>query len=308
MKKISIALLILLVNLIRAQDLAITLKTESGNIEGSLLFPHSDKKLPLVLLIAGSGPTDRNGNNDAMENNSLKYLAEELYKNNIASLRFDKRSVGTSVTTDEIDLRFDTYVNDVREWIKLLSNDSRFSKIIVAGHSEGSLLGMIASQNNAAVKGFVSIAGSGRGADELFKEQLRNVHESAKSTLYSMIDDVKKGDTIVDVPMLFYTLFRPSIQKYMISWFKYDPAQEIKKIQIPILILQGDKDIQVKLQDAEILATANPESQMVIIKNMNHVLKNCDTLDKDAQKLMYSDLSLPIKPELVESMVQFIKK
>ena len=120
-----------------AQEEIIVLETSTGNIEGTLLVP-SKKNAPLVLIIAGSGPTDRDGNSGSLKNNSLKMLAQGLYDNNIASLRFDKRGVAGSLSAYKSELRFEDYINDVEQWTKVLKNDSRFSSVIILGHSEGS--------------------------------------------------------------------------------------------------------------------------------------------------------------------------
>ena len=109
-----------------------------------------------------------------MTNNSLMMLANELKKNGIASLRFDKRGIGESTSSgmQESDLRFENYVNDVKAWVDLLKESNKFSKIIVLGHSEGSLIGMIASQK-AEVEKFISVAGAGNSAGDIIREQLK---------------------------------------------------------------------------------------------------------------------------------------
>ncbi len=157
------------------------------------------KQMRHKLIIAGSGPTDRNGNNEEMENNSLKMLADALNKKGFAALRYDKRGVGQSseVNKDEMEMRPETYVNDVKEWVDLLDKDKRFNKIIVIGHSEGALLGMLAAVNNKKVKGYVSIAGAGRPIDEILKEQFAGVPENVKEIIYGMLDRLKKGDFLV---------------------------------------------------------------------------------------------------------------
>ena len=144
-----------------AQDETIVLETPTGNIEGTLLLP-SKENIPLVLIIAGSGPTDRDGNSGSLKNNSLKMLAQGLYNNNIASFRFDKRGIAKSekAMISEEDLRLEHYIRDVQQWYLLLKNDSRFSSVIILGHSEGSLIGMIASQDIFPEK-FISLAGPG---------------------------------------------------------------------------------------------------------------------------------------------------
>jgi len=122
-----------------------------------------------------------------------------------------------------------------------------------------------------------------------------------------MIDTLKKGDTIPNVPKTLYSLFRPSVQPYMISWLKYNPQAEIKKLNIPILIIQGSTDIQVSETDAKLLAKAKSSAKKKIIKNMNHVLKDCDTKDKQAQIPIYTNPQLPLNKDFVNEIVKFIK-
>jgi uncharacterized protein len=312
MKKISHLLLFLMSSGLFAatdtlkQSHPIVLETKTGKIRGTILNPETRSIVPVVLIISGSGPTDRDGNNTMMKNNSLKMLAEELLKNNIATVRYDKRGIAESkdAGTEEKDMRFDDLVSDATEWIKLLKADTRFSKVIVVGHSEGSLLGMIASKN-AGADAFISIAGAGQSADAILKEQLKSQPESVTNTCYPIIDSLKKGKTVDGVPQMLYSLFRPSVQPYMISWFKYDPRVELKKLTSPILILQGTTDIQVSKEDAQSLFNANNKSEYHLIKGMNHILKE---VEEDRQKNIatYSNPDLPIKPELVTDVVNFI--
>lgn len=293
-----------------AQEQSIVLKTSSGDINGLLLKPVSKKKIPVVLIISGSGPTDKDGNQAAMQNNSLKLLAEALKQNGIASLRFDKRGIASSrkAAKQESDFNFDNLIDDVTGWINLLAQDKSFSKIIVAGHSEGSLIGMIASAKNNRVKKYISIAGAGMPADEILKEQLKSQPQNVKDIVFPMLDALKKGETISDVPPSLNALFRPSVQPYMISWFKYNPQNEIKKLKVPSLIIQGDKDIQVSVRDADLLAADGNKVTKKIIVNMNHVLKNIETTDKTEQLKTYSNPSLPISTEMVKEIVIFIQK
>lgn len=307
-------LFIIMVNweaILSAQDLPYDLWTPTGEIKGSLLLPEAAKNpVPLVLLLSGSGPTDRDGNQPNMKNNSLKFLAEALKDAGIASVRFDKRAIAESrgAFTTESNLRFENYIEDTKSWIKKISTDKRFSKIYVAGHSEGSLIGMVASVNNKDVKGFISIAGAGRPADEILKEQLQNLPMDGKILVYKFIDKLKKGDTIVGVPDQYRSLFRESVQPYLISWFKYNPQKELVKLKIPVLILQGTMDIQVKITDFDLLGKAKPNAQKVLIPDMNHVLKPISTIDKAAQMPIYSNPNLPIVPKLADTIVNFVKK
>jgi len=318
MKKIIITIILITFSLsLSAQFLvneeSVVLKTSSGDIHGTLKMPFVDSKpVPVVLIIAGSGPTDRNGNNPQMKNNSLKMLSDGLFYYNIASLSFDKRGIGESkdAMKEEADLRFEDYINDVRGWIDQLSEDKRFSEIVIAGHSEGSLIGMVAAQDNPKVKRYISIAGSGKAAADILKEQmedrLKGQPETLKETIFSYIDKLEKGETVSGVPPSLNALFRPSVQPYMISWFKYNPQTEIGKLKIPVLIIQGDMDIQVPVEHAELLAKANPTAKLVIIKKMNHVLKDCEHKDLQSQMYTYTDPTILINNQIVKYISDFI--
>ncbi|MDA8641111.1 lysophospholipase [Flavobacteriaceae bacterium] len=290
------------------QEEEITLETKTGDIKGSLLIPSVLEKTAVVLIIAGSGPTDRNGNNPMMTNNSLKMLAKELQKNGIASVRYDKRGIGESKNSglQEIDLRFEDYVQDVEGWIKLLKEDERFSNIIVLGHSEGSLIGMIASHKQEAKK-FISVAGVGIPAGDILRKQLKGQPQFILDESLKIIEKLENGETVEKVSQMLYSLFRPSVQPYMISWFKYNPQIEIAKLNKPILIIQGTTDIQVSVSDADKLASANKKSQKQIIEGMNHILKEAE-LDRQKNIQTYSMPDLPLKKELIKFIVKFIEE
>jgi pimeloyl-ACP methyl ester carboxylesterase len=189
---------------VMAADESLQMKTAGGTLYGTLLVPASAKPLPVVLFIAGSGPTDRNGNSRMLPapNNSLKLLAEGLAAHGIASLRYDKRGIGESkdAMTAEKDLRFETYVDDAVAWANQLRKDSRFNAVIIAGHSEGALIGTIAAQK-AAVTGLVSIAGLSRPGDEVLRTQLAgklpaDLTEFNEKALVAL----KGGKTVDNVP------------------------------------------------------------------------------------------------------------
>jgi len=282
------------------------LQTMTGTIYGTLQFPREYKPVPVVLIIAGSGPTDRNGNNPQMQNNSLKMLADSLQSHGIATLRYDKRGIAASKDAgpEEAELRFDTYIEDACAWVRKLRMDSRFSKVIIAGHSEGSLIGMVSATKEHA-DGFISIAGAGRSADLILKEQLASQPEPVKLACYSTIDSLVAGKTVSEVSPMLYSLFRPSVQPYLISWFKFDPQKEINKLTIPVLILQGSTDLQVTTNDAILLSKSAIGSKLLIIEGMNHVLKNSSNMQQE-NIATYSDPKLPINSELVKNITLFL--
>ena len=320
MKKVYILLLLCLLSFSISAQLLVTeesviLKTGTGEIYGTLKVPVNNKPIPVALIIAGSGPTDRNGNQPQMKNNSLKMLSDGLFYNNIATLCFDKRGIAESKAAgkNEADLRFDDYVNDVRSWIDLLAKDKRFSEIVIVGHSEGSLIGMIAAQDNKKAFKYISIAGVGEPAANILKEQLSKQMAAqpqlTRDVVFSYIDKLEKGETITDVPASLNMLFRPSVQPYMISWFKYNPQEEISKLTIPVLILQGTTDIQVTVKQAELLAGANKKAKKVIIDKVDHIMKNSETIDQQTQvKDSYTNPYKPVMPEVIKNISSFIKE
>ena len=289
-------------------DTAIELETRTGKLHGTLDLPAGAGPFPVVVLIAGSGPTDRDGNQPLMKNDSLKLLGQGLAAQGIAVLRFDKRAIAKSAAAGvkEADLRFDMYVADVVDWIALLRKDKRFTRVGVVGHSEGSLIGMLAAKQ-AKADAFVSLAGAGRGAPDVLREQLnKNLPDGLKKPAMQTIDELAAGRTVADPPILLAALFRPSVQPYLISWFKYDPAREIAALDVPVLLVQGSTDLQITSADAKRLAEAKKDARLVEIEGMNHVLKRAATPAEQTKS--YSDPSLPLAPELLKEVGPFLKE
>jgi uncharacterized protein len=284
----------------------VSLTVPGGTLYGTLVLP-AKLPAPVALIVAGSGATDRDGNSSmGLQTNSYALLAKALASKGIASLRYDKRGVGASVgaARSEADLRFDTYVNDAVAWIDFLRADKRFTTIIVCGHSEGSLIGMIAleqRQNGA----FVSLEGAGRPAYTVIREQLK---PKVSPELYAQADQIlnklQKGQLVPNPPSDLAMLFRPSVQPYLISWFKYDPAVEIGKLKIPVTIVQGTADVQVTMTDANDLKRGQPAARLIVVDGMNHALKYApDTSSQSAILKGYQDPSLPIDPHVVDAIV-----
>ena len=289
-----------------SQDFMLT--TASGQLAGTLLYPASTDQVPLALIIAGSGPTDRDGNNPMMQNNSLKMLAEGLAAHGIASVRFDKRGVGASKAAlqNERDIRFDHMIADVNGWLDTLAADPRFSGITVIGHSEGSTIGMIAAQDDA-VERYISIAGPGTKAADKLKEQLTRQAPMIMDQALPIFEQLEKGELVEEVPPLLNALFRPSVQPYLISWFKYDPQAEIAKLDKPVLVVQGTTDLQVSVADAELLLKGNERAEALTIQEMNHVLKAA-TADAGENMATYADPDLPLQAGLVKGIVEFMRR
>jgi pimeloyl-ACP methyl ester carboxylesterase len=284
------------------------LQIDTLTIYGTLALPEKEAPYDVVLIIAGSGPTDRNGNNKmGLSTDAYKMLADTLAYHGFASVRFDKRGIAKSYFKgfSEADLLFDTYVNDAVEWIKKIETDKRFAKIIVLGHSEGSLIGILAT-NLTGTNAFISVAGPAESADSLIHLQIANQSEELGREVSGYLNTLKNGKQVVVSNTDLWNLFRPSIQPYLISWFKYTPKIEFAKLNIPTLVIQGTTDIQVDFHEAEVLAAANPKSQLKIIEGMNHILKIADA-DTLKNSLTYTNPNLPLSEEFCLELIKFLK-
>ena len=276
-------------------------------LNGTLYAPiKQNNTTKLVILIAGSGPTNRDGNQIGLTNNSLKLLAESLVKNGIAVYSYDKRIFAqmASGKLDEASLSFDNFIDDAKAVVLYFKNQKKYHSIIIAGHSEGALIGMLAANGNADA--YISIAGAGRPIDEVLLEQIGKQAPFLKEEVEKNLATLKSGNTFELKNQMLASLFRASVQPYMISWIKYHPQNEIKKLQIPSLLINGDKDIQVSVQDAQLLQQVKPDAQLQIIPNMNHIFKVIQGDDAE-NKASYTNPELPISTELTSIITTFIR-
>ncbi len=285
----------------------IRLETPTGTLEGTIDLPQGDGPYPVALLIAGSGPTDRDGNQPAMKNDALKQLGEGLARKGIAVVRFDKRGVGKSrsALSREEDLRYETFVADAAAWLKMLRGDPRFRKVFVIGHSEGALIGMLAAKQ-ARPDGLICISGAGRDAPTVLREQLKGkVSEELYQASDRILKSLQAGESVADVPKELMPLYRPSVQPYVISWFKYDPVKIIAELDMPILIVQGTADIQISVDDAKRLHEAARNAKLVVLDGTNHVLKKAS--NPVEQQLAYLAPKMPIDPRVVDEIAEFLR-
>ena len=273
-------------------------------VQGTLLSPNGENQPPLAILIAGSGPTDRDGNQAQFKNNSLKYLAEGLAQKGIATFRYDKRVIAQikNGTAQEEKMTFEDEVKDALLVVNHFKD--KYKKIILIGHYEGALVGLLVAQKIVVSK-FVSLSGAGNSSATLIEEQIGKNAPQLKEESQKIINQLRKGELVDNISPYLAPVFRKSVQPYLISWFKYEPAKEIAKLQIPILIVQGTNDLQVEDKEAQLLKEAQPKAQLLLIEGMNHVLKKVKTLEEN--QLSYLNPDLPISGELVEGIASFIK-
>ncbi len=307
----SVILLLSLLSLSLAQNFTtkevFLTKDDSLKLFGILTMPNNVKNPPVALIIADSGPTDLNGNQPGVHNNVLKLLADSLANNGIASLRYDKRGIAQSKYTgfDEYHLHFIDYVNDAIYWINYLKNLHKFSQIVIIGHGQGALIGIIAATKDSVNK-LITLEGAGRPLDSILRAQFKGQPHNIVVEADNIIEKLKQGQTVKHIPSILYDVFRPSIQPFMISWMQYDPQQEIKKLNIPILVIHGTADFQLDTLNAVKLAKANPHAKLLIIKHMNHILRHVP--DNHSENIAtYFKPYLPLDPKAVHAIVQFIK-
>ncbi|TSJ65883.1 alpha/beta hydrolase [Allobacillus salarius] len=263
----------------------------------------------VALIIPGSGPTDRNGNSVAGTNNSLKMLAELLREENIASLRYDKRGAGLNqeAIINEEDLFFDDFIDDAVFWLEKLRADDRFERLIVIGHSQGSLVGMTAAQQ-VEVDALVSLAGAGRPLNQVLQEQLSaQLDGELLAEAKQIIEQLENGHQVDDVSQPLQSTFRKSVQPFLISWMDYNPTTEISQLNIPVLIINGTTDLQVSVEDAKMLHSKAHNSELKIIEGMNHVLKSAPE-ERSENLKTYNQPNLPLADELKESIKVFLGK
>jgi uncharacterized protein len=291
----------------------VTLETKNAILQGTLLVPANLRpSAPVVLIVAGSGPTDRDGNSPAgVSANTYKLIADGLAANGIASLRYDKLFSGQSrpKITTETDVRLENYVEDAAAWLEVLKRDPRFKSVYVIGHSEGSLVGMLAA-GRVAVTGFVSLAGSGRNLADVILEQLKpQLTPEWFAESQRVVSELRAGRVVLASsiqlpPQVRDALFRDSVQPFLISLFRYDPAVEIKKLTARVLIVQGSTDLQIGVRDAQLLGSAVNQSP-VILEGVNHVFKTAP-LDPRANLATYSNPNLPLGTGLLEALTGFM--
>lgn len=288
-------------------DDEVILASGASQLHGSYLRPAGAGPFPAVVIHAGSGPTNRNGNQPGAENNALKMIAYGLAERGIASLRLDKRGIGASADAmvEEKDLRFETYADDLAAWAGFIKARADTSDVALLGHSEGGGISILAAQR-FSTSHLILLAAPGRRGSDIIREQLAGrlpPDLGAKSE--EILSALENGETVDDPPPQLAALFRPSVQPYLISWFRYDPADELSKIDAPVLILQGTTDLQITEADAERLAAANDNARLVVIEGMNHVLKDAPA-DPAANVAAYSQPDRPLADGVVDAIADFL--
>ncbi|GGG40596.1 alpha/beta hydrolase [Dokdonia pacifica] len=277
-------------------------------VYGTLLQPKEGAD-NLVIIIPGSGPTDRNGNQQLTRNNSLRILAEKLTASGIATFRYDKRvlTLLKKGALQEEKLRFDDFVDDAVAAINYFSSRNKYRNIYIVGHSQGSLVGMIAAQQSE-ISGFISLAGPGQTIDQTILSQIELQMPDLKDKAKDAFIQLKENGKVKKYSPALSSIFRPETQPFMASWMQYDPKVEIQKLQIPVLIVNGTNDIQVDTNEATSLKEVKSDASLVLIENMNHVLRIIEGTDSLENTKSYNEPKRPISEELINAITDFVTK
>ncbi len=284
---------------------------DHGTLEGTLEIPLGCGEVPVVVLVSGSGSQDRDGDNPASPNpiGLLRVLSQTIRdQTGAATLRYDDPGIGGSVSAipaNVEDFLFEDEVDSAAAFVAAMRQDGRFELVIVAGHSMGSLIGILVDQTHP-LDGFVSLAGAGRRVSELLREQLADQLTSEQyQQLEEALTAMENGELAGPVDPPLDQIIPPVFQPYFVSWIAHDPAEEFAKSTIPSLIIQGLTDIQVTEADAQLLAAARPDATLVLVPDMAHTLKQATDSPAD-QNAAYTDPNVPFAPGLMPPLVTFV--
>lgn len=300
---------------VMAQSREVSVACEWGEISATIDMPASGSNTA-VLVVAGSGPTDRYGNSSAGLNTfSYKMLGEELADMGVAVMRYDKRAIGLSpIPAEDVpNLLFEDYIDDARTCVEFLRGEG-FERVFVAGHSEGGLIALaLAAEEDANLDGVVLLCAPGYNMAEILNYQLSQQLVPAYMGLMvksaNIINSLKSGMLVAekDIPKELMALFHPTVQPFIISNMRYEPVELAAKCRVPMLIISGGRDIQVSVANGNRLLDANASAEHCIFENMTHVLKDADTSDRIAQLMgVYTNANLRINEGLASRVIEFI--
>ncbi len=291
----------------------VTAPGPEGPLAGTLIDP--DPKGPAVLILPGSGPTDRDGNSRyGVAGGPYRQLAEALAADGIATLRVDKRGLlgSRAAVADGNDATTSGYADDAHAWVRMLRQRSGRRCIWVLGHSEGGLVALQAAQAPDGICGVILLAAAGRPIGVVMREQMRANPANAPilDAAIGAIDALEAGHRVdaTTLPAAIQPLFADKLQSYWIDLLSHDPAKLIASVRLPVLILQGDRDLQVSLVDAEALKKAQPAATLTIVPGVNHVLRRVASEDRAANIATYGDATMPISPAIAAAVAAFVKR
>jgi pimeloyl-ACP methyl ester carboxylesterase len=291
-------------------SVSMTAPGPKGPLAGT--FEDAGKGAPVVLIIPGSGPTDRDGNNPiGVTAAPYRLLADALAARAVSSVRIKRGLFGSKAAiADPNQVTIGDYANDAHTWVATIRQKTGAKCVWVLGHSEGALVALAAGQQADGICGVILVSGAGRKLSDVIREQLRSnpanapVLDSAMAALDAL--DRRKHVDVTNINPALLSLFRPQVQDFLIDMFGYDPAKLAASAAVPLMIVQGERDIQVSTADAKALAAAQPKAKLFLIPAMNHVLKDVPADDRPRNVATYGDPSLPVDTSMVDAITAFV--
>jgi len=279
-------------------------KIRVGFIDAVLTVPPDVERPPVVLLIAGSGSTDHDGNGPQAKPATLKKLSEQLVARKIATLRYDKRGAGgwkPDYGRPE-DFRFIQFVDDATALVNYLRGSRKFSRVVLAGHSEGGLVAILTARR-VPVDRLVLLVTAARRQGDLVKAQLeKKLPPEVLQPIVKAVDAIMAGQ-IVDPPPQGLAI-APSMQPGIASAFTEDPIPPLKLLDQPILIIGGGRDLQMARLDFAALSAAAPTAKTLWLPDMNHVL--VDVTDDTDNLAAYNQPERALDTVMIDSVAAFI--
>lgn len=296
-----------------AAAIPMTLAGPKGPLAGTWL--DAGAGAPIVLIIPGSGPTDRDGDNPlGVTAAPYRLLAEALAARGISSVRIDKRGMfgSKAAVADPNAVTIGDYATDTQNWVAAIRKQTGASCVWVLGHSEGALVALTAARQPKGMCGVILVSGAGRKLSDVIREQLRSNPANAPvlDSAMAALDSLERGQhvDVAEMHPALQKLFAPQVQDFLIDMFSRDPVKLAASLDLPLLIVQGERDLQVSTADAKLLAAAQPKAKLVLLPRMNHVLKDVDSDDRAANIATYADPSLPVDPAAVDAIAAFVKR
>ncbi|MFN3209424.1 MAG: alpha/beta hydrolase [Roseovarius sp.] len=280
----------------------------SGPLEAELL--RSEGARHVLVIVPGSGPVDRDGNGPqlGLSSDSYRLLAEALQAEGIPSMRIDKRGFfgSAAAVSDPEDVTIAAYARDARDWVGRAAEEAPC--VWLAGHSEGGLVALMAAQAPPdSLCGLILMAAPGRPVGQLMLEQFaaNPANAAVMPDLEALVDELEAGRTVAPDKLdpTLRPMFTEGLQRYMTDLFAHDPIELAQAWTGPVLVLQGDADLQVKVEDARRLAEAMPQAETTTLEGATHMLK----ADVPGQPFAsYQNPDLPLHGQLVSDIVTFV--
>lgn len=284
------------------------LPTPEVRLAGTLVRPAaSNRPLPVVILVHGSGGIDRDGNTGGLRHGRHRALAHRLAPLGAAVLRYDKRGVAESTMGDEGSATLQDLAEDVVAWMDHLAARPGIDgdHFVIVGHSEGGYIAPLLSVEDERVRGVVMLAGPVSPLDEVMRIQLRLILRAhgvpeeeirqARRAQNATLRVIASGrDRDLPTPLMGEVG-----SQWLRSHFHHDPAEVLRQVRVPLLAIYGSEDLQVPPSEADRLrhlTRDHPHARIEVVEGMDHLLAETETPGMG----VYGDPDRTLHPELVD--------